>query len=41
MLPFAARVSKTTVFPVKRTASAVNAIKGMKPEPDAFRQSLQ
>jgi len=39
--PFAAFERNSRASPVKRTASALKPIKGMKPEPEALRQSAQ
>jgi hypothetical protein len=41
VLPFAAVEANVKVLPVKRTASAAKPMKGMKPEPEALRQSSQ
>jgi hypothetical protein len=40
-LPLAALVVNFRVGPLKRTALLANPMKGMKPEPDAFWQSVQ
>jgi hypothetical protein len=39
--PCAAFDRNSRASPVKRTASALKAMNGMKPEPDALRQSTQ